>query len=84
MRHRVGSGGEMCPVPIVSIDAIGNSNVFRYDPIFLFLPKEAVVYKAGQAISTNELIYGNSSNVVTGNCALYELRFRDGAFVAID
>jgi hypothetical protein len=58
-------------LPTVSIDPIGNSNVFRYDPVFQFLPKESVTYKGGQAITTNELFYGNSSNVVNFGNAVW-------------
>lgn len=58
-------------LPAVSIDPIGNSNVFRYDPVFQFLPKETVVYKGGQVITTNELFYGNSTNVVTFGNAVW-------------
>ena len=51
-------------MPVIVVDAVGNSNVFRYDPVFTFLPKELVAYRQGQAVSTNEIFYGNTTNVV--------------------
>jgi RHS repeat-associated protein len=51
-------------LPVLSIDAIGNSNVFQYDPDFNFLPKQLVSYRQGQAITTNLIVYGSYTNVV--------------------
>jgi RHS repeat-associated protein len=51
-------------LPVLSIDAIGNSNVFQYDPNFNFLPKQLVSYRQGQAITTNLVVYGSYTNVV--------------------
>jgi RHS repeat-associated protein len=63
-------------LPVVSIDAIGSSNVFRYDSTFAFLPKEVVAYRQRQVISTNELFYGNATNVVTfGNATWTNIAF---------
>ena len=52
-------------LPVITVDALGNSNVFRYDPVYYFQPKEIVAYRQGQAITTNEIFYGSASNVVT-------------------
>src|SRR5665213_1278811 len=52
-------------LPVMVVDAVGNSNVFHYDPVFAFMPSELVACRQGQAVTTNEIFYGNNTNVVT-------------------
>ena len=58
-------------LPVVTIDAIGNSNLFRYDPAFYFLPKQLVACRQGQIITTNEIVYNSYTNVVLFGNALW-------------
>jgi RHS repeat-associated protein len=63
-------------LPVLLIDALGNSNAVSYDAAFKFLPRQLVSYKQGQAVLTNLVIYGNASNVVTfGNSLWTHLAF---------
>ncbi|HVU09418.1 MAG TPA: HYD1 signature containing ADP-ribosyltransferase family protein [Verrucomicrobiae bacterium] len=63
-------------LPIVVIDALGNSNVFSYDSVFSFLPRQLVAYRQGQAVTTNEIFYGSSTNVVAlGNTLWTNMAF---------
>jgi YD repeat-containing protein len=61
-------------LPVITVDSIGNSNVFAYDPVFTFLPGQLVAYRQGQAITTNAIVYGNSTNVVTFGSAVWTNR----------
>ena len=51
-------------LPTQKTDATGNRVVIVYDPVFNFLPQQAIRYAGTTPVSTNFTIYGNATNVV--------------------
>ena len=45
-------------------DAVGNSKVIVYDPVFNYQPQQTILYAGSVPVSTNYTIYGNATNVV--------------------
>lgn len=51
-------------LPTQKTDAVGNSTVIVYDPVFNFLPQQTISYAGATPVSTNFTLYGNATNVV--------------------
>ena len=63
-------------LPTQLTDAIGNSTVIVYDPVFNFLPQQVILYASSTPVSTNYTVYGNATNiVVNGNVTQTNLAF---------
>jgi RHS repeat-associated protein len=52
-------------LPLQIIDPFTNSVVYVYDTNFLFLPQQILKYAGSTPVSTNFLLYGSVTNVVT-------------------
>ncbi|HEV2319936.1 MAG TPA: DUF6531 domain-containing protein [Verrucomicrobiae bacterium] len=50
---------------VQTTDPAGNSVVTIYDPVFSFKPSQVIYYSGGTPVSTNLMLYGDATNVVT-------------------
>ncbi|HEX3627107.1 MAG TPA: choice-of-anchor Q domain-containing protein [Verrucomicrobiae bacterium] len=63
-------------LPVQVTDAVGNSQVLVYDPTFNFLPQQIIRYAGATPVTTNFMIYADSTNVVTlGNTTQTNVAF---------
>jgi YD repeat-containing protein len=51
-------------LPVQITDAAGNSTVVVYDSTFTFQPQQIIRYAGATPVSTNQMVYGNATNVV--------------------
>ena len=51
-------------LPVQITDAAGNSTVVVYDSTFIFQPQQIIRYAGATPVSTNQMVYGNATNVV--------------------
>jgi RHS repeat-associated protein len=51
-------------LPVQITDAVGNSQVVVYDPVFNFLPQQTIRYAGTTPVSTNLMVYANATNIV--------------------
>jgi RHS repeat-associated protein len=58
-------------LPVVLVDAIGNSNVIHYDAAFKFLPDQVTSYKVSLPVSTTRAFYANVTNEVQNGNTKY-------------